>query len=80
LRWLPNDPEFVDHAFAGPKFSHYLQLMTLAAHFVIPNSTFGWWAAWLSRNPEKTVVAPKRWFEDKRVDSTDLCPPDWLLV
>src|SRR5438067_1120058 len=59
LRWLPDHPVFVDHAFAGPKFSHYLHLMSMASHFVIPNSTFGWWAAWLSANAEKTVVAPK---------------------
>jgi hypothetical protein len=80
LRWLPNDPVFVDHAFAGPKFSHYLHLMTQASHFVIPNSTFGWWAAWLSVNADKAVVAPRNWFHDKTLDATDLCPPDWLLI
>jgi hypothetical protein len=80
LRWLPNDPVFVDHAYAGPKFSHYLHLMSMASHFVIPNSTFGWWAAWLSANVHKTVVAPRNWFHDKTLDAIDLCPPDWLLV
>ncbi len=80
LRWLPNSPVFVDHEFAGPKFSHYLYLMKHASHFVIPNSTFGWWAAWLAANPEKVVVAPKRWFRDEAMDATDLCPPDWVMV
>lgn len=30
--------------------------------FVISNSSFGWWAAWLSTSPNKTIVAPSPWF------------------
>jgi hypothetical protein len=70
----------VGHDLAGPKFSQYLHLMTHARNFVIPNSTFAWWAAWLSRSAEKAVVAPRRWFHDPTLDSTDLCPPDWTLL
>lgn len=54
-----------------------LRLMYSCRHFVIANSTFSWWGAWLAREENKIVIAPRRWFEDpaKRID---ILPPDWL--
>ena len=45
---------FVTHDYKGPKFQYYLHLMCLCDHFIIPNSTFAWWAAWLSNSPQKS--------------------------
>jgi len=69
---------FVSHEYAGPKFQHYLQLMAACKHYIIPNSSFAWWAVWFNRDRNKTVIAPKMWFNDPRIDTSDLTPKDWI--
>lgn len=70
--------QIVSHDYAGAKFSSYLGLMTRCKHFIIPNSTFGWWAAWLSSSREKIVVAPKRWVNVPGLDAADIIPRGWV--
>jgi hypothetical protein len=58
-----------------------LWLLSLCDHFVISNSTFTWWGAWLSRAPNKVVVTPSTWFgPDLQVDQRDIRCEGWLQV
>lgn len=41
-----------------------LRLMYSCKHFIISNSTFSWWAQYLSRNENKVVVCPGHWYKD----------------
>jgi Glycosyl transferase family 11 len=77
---LPYETVFVGHEHKGERFGAYLQLMIACRHFVIPNSSFGWWAAWLASGPEKRVVAPRRWFLAEQLQSPDTVPAGWHLL
>lgn len=57
-----------------------LVLMSQCKHFVIANSSFSWWAAWLSDSPLKRVVAPKKWFVSSEKCIDDLIPNSWMKL
>lgn len=69
---------FVGEEYYGDKFSDYLQLMMSCRHFIIPNSSFAWWAAWLANNEEKIVTVPTKYFHG--LNSKDLIPDEWIKI
>lgn len=52
-----------------------LWLMSLCKHFIIGNSSFSWWGAWLAKNNNKIVFAPKLKSLKKRE-----IPKTWNLI
>ena len=53
-------------------------VMSMCSGHVIANSSFSWWAAWLSGNP---TVAPKTWFGPKApYDWRDIYCERWTIL
>ncbi len=59
-----------------------LCLMSLCDDFIIANSTFSWWGAWLSSNQNKQIIAPSTWFgpNNSHLDTRDLIPNSWKIL
>lgn len=57
-----------------------VRLMSLCRYHIIANSALSWWGAWLSENKGRKVVAPKRWFLDPEIDTSDLLPDSWVRI
>lgn len=51
-------------------------------HHIISASTFGWWQAWLNRNPNKQIILPKDWFTPgwDNLDTSDIVPETWIKL
>ena len=71
---------FVGKEYAGAKDEGHLALMSTCKHFVICNSTFSWWGAYLSDYHAKIVIVPQRWFTDKNINESDLIPEEWIRI
>ena len=80
--WCKEQELFADDRFAvaegGDQF-YDLCLMSMCDDFIIANSTFSWWGAWLANRGK--VIAPKEWFgETLGHDTKDLYCKGWTVL
>jgi hypothetical protein len=75
---------FLDNAFFGSQLSgiEQLALGSLCDDFIISNSTFSWWCAWLGEKEHSTVVRPLHYFtatKNKKDNDKDYFPERWKI-
>jgi hypothetical protein len=79
---IPHVPELQTnpfHILAGEDDVHTLVLLMHFKYFIIANSTFSWWAAWLSQ--AERVYAPAHWFGPKGPQQyEDIYDPSWIRI
>lgn len=85
IEWVKNNFKtnfkavFVDFNDALTGFED-LKLMSHCQHNIVANSSFSWWSAWINTNPDKIVIAPKKWFNGDQYDYTDVVPKSWIKI
>jgi len=55
-------------------------LMSKCKHNIIANSTFSWWSAWLNENSNKTVICPRKWFNNETINNDYVTPESWFKI
>ncbi len=85
IEWCKKNFNFDNkaHHYISPdsdRAVHDMALMSLCNNFIIANSSFSWWAAWLSDNSEKIVIAPKQWKNDYKFYSNGIIPMNWIQL
>ncbi|KKS45267.1 hypothetical protein A3J20_03560 [Candidatus Gottesmanbacteria bacterium RIFCSPLOWO2_02_FULL_42_29] len=82
ISWVKRNMKLKAKSFfvAGNTAVEDLILMERCKHNIIVNSTYGWWAAWLNKNPQKIVIAPDKWYLQGPKDTRDLLPESWLKI
>ena len=81
IKWCKNNFDKNFHFVEYEKDYMDLYIMSQCTDNIIANSSFSWWAAWLNKNPDKKIIAPKLWFgKDKQLSTKDLIPANWLVI
>lgn len=84
-----DDPAWAKHALCLTGEVHYvvdgggapawvdMARMSMCDDFIISNSSYGWWAAFLGARGDKKVVVPKFWYVGIQSSDVGICPAAW---
>lgn len=83
LEWVKNNLSISSPCryIDGGKDYFDLDLMSKCKHNIIANSSFSWWGAFLNKNINKIVIAPKQWVLPESINKNiELIFPSWTKI
>ena len=81
IKWSKENIKYENVKYVDNKNPGYeeLRLMYSCKHFIMSNSSFSWWAQFLSDNDKKIVVAPSKWLKGKN-NNLDIYCNYWKIM
>lgn len=68
------EPESSDSAL------DHMLLMSRASKFLLSNSSFSWWSAWLSNADGRQIIRPEFWVNDDQFQAERIYPSSWQIL
>lgn len=82
VKWVKENINFFGHPVysecGDDTLEEKLRLMSSCKNFIISNSTFSWWAQYLSKNENKIVISPNKWYANDL--ESDLLEDTWIKI
>lgn len=81
INWVKDNMNFGDNVFyesGQDDVLEKLRMMSACKYFIISNSSFSWWAQYLSENERKIVIAPSRWYASGEI--AEIYDDRWILI
>lgn len=81
IEWCRRELNLPDPVIYEPsnEVTEKLYLMSQCEHFVLSNSTFSWWAQYLSFRTGNIVIAPSQW-RNSKLPPKDIYSDKWILM
>ena len=77
-----NFPYEIVEANQGKDCYKDIVLMSLCRHNIIANSSFSWWGAFLNKNNDAIIIAPKQWYNTPTQNRYihNMIPDEWIRI
>lgn len=80
IQWAKDNFKDTNYVYVENANKDYqeLELMYNCKHFIMSNSSFSWWAQYLSDFNDKIIIAPAKWMPNDSV--SDIYMDNWCII